>query len=78
MATSNKAKAAGPKTKGLAITAKRERFFSGGITEPFGFEARTIALADLTEDQVEELKADTFLIVKEVEVDVPAEEPAAK
>jgi hypothetical protein len=66
-------KPAGPKSKGLSIAAKREKFYSGGITEPFGYEPRTIALSDLTKDQVEDLKADPFLIVNDVEIEVEAE-----
>ena len=59
---------AGPKTKGLSIAAKREQFYSAGQTEPFGYEPRTISLADLTPGQVEELKADPYLIVQEVDI----------
>lgn len=59
---------AGPTNKGLSIAAKREIFYSGGQTTPFGFEPRTIALADLTEDQAEELRNDPFLVVKEVDI----------
>lgn len=66
---------AGPTNKGLSIAAKREQFYSGGQSQPFGFEPRTIALADLTKDQAEELQADPFLIVKEV--DIKEDEPAA-
>ncbi len=67
-------KTAGPATAGLSIAAKREKFYSGGIAEPFGYDARVIPLDQLTEEQVEELKADPYLIVKDVEI--AAEEPA--
>ena len=68
-------KKAGPKDKGLTIAAKREQYYSGGQTVPFGFEPRTIALADLTEEQVEELRGDPYLLVKDVDI---APEPEAK
>ncbi len=68
MATAKQPKAAGPATKGLKISAKREKFYSGGITQPFGYEPRTIPLSDLTPEQAEELIADPWLVVEEVEI----------
>lgn len=70
MATEPKTK----KVKALNVAAKRERFFSAGITTPFTFEARDIPLSDLKPEQVKELKEDPYLVVKEVEIDQPVTE----
>ncbi|MDH4449201.1 MAG: hypothetical protein QE265_01245 [Rhodoferax sp.] len=64
------------KVKALSVAAKRERFFSAGITTPFTYEARDIPLTDLTEAQIKELKEDPYLVVRETEMEVPAEASA--
>ena len=61
-------KPAGPATKGLRITAKRESFYSAGISTPFGFEPREIALSDLDKEQVEALREDPYLVVADVDI----------
>lgn len=61
------------KVKALSVAAKRESFYSAGITTPFTFEARSIALTDLTDAQIKELKEDPYLVVRDTEMDVPAE-----
>lgn len=70
MAKATQPKAAGPATKGLKISAKREKFYSGGITEPFGYEPRVVPLSELSTEQVEELTSDTWLVVEEVDIKV--------
>lgn len=72
MATANKAKAAGPATRGLKVIARAATFRRAGHV--FGAEPVTIALADLTEDQVEQLKSETMLVVQEVDIEQPKEE----
>jgi hypothetical protein len=42
----------------------------------FTGEGKTIAYADLTDDQVEQLKGDPMLVV--IEVELPAEEAAVE
>lgn len=69
MATANKSKskAAGPADRGLRVTAKRDGFRRAGI-EWSG--TTTVPLSDLTDDQVELLKAETtMLIVDEVDIE---------
>ena len=65
MATT-KSKAAGPANKGLQVTAKREIFFRGG--QQFGHETRVVALADLTTEQAEQIRAEPMLVVSEVDI----------
>lgn len=78
MATSNKAinKAAGSATRGLRVIARRDSFRRAGHV--FSGEAKTIALADLTEDQVELLKSERLLVVQEVDIEPAKEEAATK
>ncbi len=66
MATTKKAKAAGPATKGLQVTAKRDGFRRAGI-EFNG--TNTLPMSELTEDQVEAIKAEPMLVVTEVDID---------
>jgi hypothetical protein len=61
-----KTKAAGPATKGLRITTKRDGFRRAGI-EFTG--TQVLPLSDLTTDQVEAIKAEPMLIVDEVDVE---------
>ena len=59
--------AAGPATRGLRVTAKRDGFRRAGI-EWHG--TSTVALSELTADQVEAIKAETqMLIVDEVDIE---------
>lgn len=71
MATSNKnqGRAAGPATKGLKVTARPASFRRAGHT--FSGEAKTIPLADLTEQQVEQIKSDPNLVWQEVDIEEP-------
>jgi hypothetical protein len=46
-------KAAGPENQGFQVVAKRSSFWRGG--HQFGSEPRTIALAELTEAQAEQI-----------------------
>jgi hypothetical protein len=73
MAT-KKQQSAGPAGKGLKVVPKRDGFRRAGHV--FSGEGKTIAYADLTDDQVEQLKGDPMLVV--IEVDLPAEEAAAE
>lgn len=74
MAKANTTKAAGPATKGLKVIARRESFRRAGLT--FSGEARTIPLAELTDEQVELLKGEPLLVVQEVDIELPKEKPA--
>lgn len=74
MATTNTSDAKTKKVKALSIAAKRESFYSAGITTPFTFEARSIPLSDLKKEQIEELKNDPYLVVSDAEVEVPVTE----
>ncbi|SDO76449.1 hypothetical protein SAMN05216303_102295 [Rhodoferax sp. OV413] len=79
MATKSKDQAAGPATKGLKIIARCESFRRAGHS--FGADAKTISLADLTDDQVDLLKGERLLVVQEVDIEPkkePAADPAAK
>lgn len=69
MATA-KQKTAGPATRGLKVTTKRDGFRRAGI-EWNG--TTTVALSELTAEQVEAIQAESLLIVEEVDID-----PAAK
>lgn len=71
MAT-QKAKAAGLQTKGLKVIARRDSFRRCGRV--FGGEAVVIPLSDLTEEQVEQLKAEPLLVCQEVDIEPPAAE----
>lgn len=59
---------AGPATRGLEVTAKRESFWRGGIQ--FGFEAKTVALSEISPEQHDAILEEPMLITKEV--DLPA------
>lgn len=72
MATSKKA-AAGPATRGLRVTPKRDGFRRAGIE----FTGTTVLpLSDLSADQVEALKAETMLVVDEVDIEPARAEKA--
>lgn len=74
MATSNKkaAQAAGPASKGLEVSSRCPSFWRGG--HQFTAEPRVLALADLTAEQAEQIRAEGEpggqLVVGEV--DIPA------
>ncbi|WP_310614031.1 hypothetical protein [Limnohabitans sp.] len=75
MAKADRKVLSGPAGRGLKVAAKRESYYSAGITPAFSFEPRVVSYEDLTPGQVDELDNDQFLIVEEV--DLPAvEEPA--
>lgn len=78
MAT-QKAKAAGPANTGLEVIAKRPQFYRGG--QAFSQEPRVVALADLTEEQAEQIIAEGqpggMLIVRQVEIEAPKAEKKA-
>lgn len=69
-----------PTEKGLQVTAKVNRSYWRGQIE-FGPEPKFVAFADLTEEQEEEIRADTgadgTLFVAEVDAPKPAAETAA-
>lgn len=65
MAT-QKSKAAGGADKGLKVTARADHFRRCGFA--FTGEATVIPLADLTEEQVEQLKKEPLLVVQEVDI----------
>lgn len=72
MATDKKSKAAGPATKGLKVIARRDNFRRAGHV--FGSEAVVIALSELTDEQVEQLKNEPLLVVQEVDIKPEATE----
>lgn len=61
--------AAGPADRGLRIVSRPPRFLRCG--REFGPEPRTIPLSELTDEEVERLKAEPLLVV--IEVDIPAQ-----
>ncbi len=68
-------KAAGPATKGVRVQARTEK----GIRRAgrhWGPEAEEVSLADLTAEQLEALRAESLLLV--TDVDMPEPEKAAK
>lgn len=67
MATAkNQRAAAGPATRGLRVTTRREGFRRAG-REWNG--TTVVPLNELTEDQVEAIKAESMFIVDEVDVE---------
>jgi hypothetical protein len=66
MAKTTKPKAAGPEDKGLRIVAKREGFRRAG--HQFGSQAVELSLADLTSEQVEQLRNEPMLVVTDVDM----------
>lgn len=58
--------AAGPADRGLSIVSRPASFRRCG--RAFSAEATVIPLSELTEDEVETLKAETNLVVHEVEI----------
>lgn len=72
MATAKQPKAAGPETKGMKVTARPASFRRAGYT--FGSEPRVIALSDLTQEQVEQLEADTNLVCQRVDIEPPEQD----
>lgn len=70
MATS-KPKTAGPANKGLEVIAKRALFYRGG--QAFTQEPRVVALADLTEEQAQQIRDEGapggMLVVREVAIE---------
>lgn len=71
MAKTQVKKAAGPADKGLRIVARKDSFRRCGRV--FGIEPVVIALADLTEEELELLKNERQLLVAEVDIEPPAE-----
>ena len=75
MATKSKAapKAAGPAGKGLEVSSRRASFWRGG--HQFTTEPRVLALADLSEEQAEQIRAEGEpggqLVVAEVDIPAP-------
>lgn len=72
MATANKHKSAGPATRGLRVTTKRDGFRRAGI-EWAG--TTTVPLSDLTADQVDAIKGETAMLIVD-EVDIEADKAA--
>lgn len=70
MATT-KAKAAGGADKGLKVIARAAHFRRAGFA--FTGEPTVIPLSELTEEQVEQLKAEPLLVVQEVDIKAEAE-----
>lgn len=60
------------KVKALSITSSREGFRRAGYA--FGKEAKVIPLADLSKNQLSQIRAEGFLAVSEIEIDAPFEE----
>ena len=59
-------KAAGPADKGLRIVSRKDAFRRCG--RAFGVEPVVIALADLSDEEVDLLKAEPQLLVAEVDI----------
>ena len=92
MATRNKAETRTPVTKediadavaagalppALSITAKRESYYAGGQTTPFGFEARVVPTTEFTPEQLADLGQDPYVIVKPTELPAEAQPRAEK
>lgn len=72
---SAKTKAAGPATKGLRVVARREVFRRAGRV--FTAEATTIPLSELSDDDVDALKAEPQLVVSEVDIEPAAQDKKA-
>ncbi|OYZ03495.1 MAG: hypothetical protein B7Y42_00520 [Polaromonas sp. 28-63-22] len=72
MATTKKSEARSA-DKGLMVSAKRESFYSGGQTTPFGFEPRFVPFAALTAEQEEELRNDPYIVA--IDADAPVTPP---
>ena len=66
---------AGPATKGLKVIARPQTFRRAGYA--FTREPVTIALSELTPEQVELLKAEPSLVVQEVDIEPVNEEAKA-
>lgn len=69
MATSKKY--AGPATKGLQVTARRDSFWRGG--QHFSHEPKTVSLAELTAEQAGLIREEGLpggqLVVTEVDIE---------
>jgi hypothetical protein len=65
MATAKNPKAAGPATRGLRVITKRDGFRRAG-REWAG--TTTVPLSDLSDEQVEAIKAETMFVVDEVDI----------
>jgi hypothetical protein len=70
-----KIKAAGPATKGLRITSRSEKGFRR-CGRAFGPDGTVVPLSELTEEEVDTLKAERQLVV--VEVDIESDKGADK
>lgn len=66
MANTLKTKPAGPANKGLKIVSRPAGFMRCG--RMFTAEPTTIALSDLTVDEVDRLNAEPLLVVQEVDI----------
>lgn len=58
--------AAGDATKGLRVIAKRDGFRRAGHV--FSGEAKVLALSDLTEEQADAIRAESMLVVSEIDI----------
>lgn len=67
--------AAGPATRGLKVVSRRPSFCRAG--RQFTGEPTVIPLSELTEDQVDALKAEPMLVVQEVDIEPEAEASAS-
>lgn len=65
--------AAGPANVGLQVVSSSDGFRRAGFA--FGREPRVLALADLTPEQVDAIKAEPMLAVVEVEIPAAEAEP---
>lgn len=76
MATNPKqaAKKAGDATQGVEVIAKTDVFYRAG--RQWGQTPTVVPLSDLTEDELQELRDEPLLIVRDVEIK-PKEAPAA-
>lgn len=66
---------AGEANKGIEVIAKTEVFYRAG--RQWGQSPTVVPLADLTEDELQELRDEPMLIVRDVEIKAEGEATAA-
>lgn len=76
MATAKKnQKPAGEATKGIKVTSRPATFRRAGFT--FSAEATVIPLSDLSEEQLAQIESESNLVSQRVDIEAPADTPAA-
>ena len=75
MATAKDTKKAGEAAKGIEVIAKTEVFYRAG--RQWGQNPTVVPLAELTEDELQELRDEPMLIVRDVDIKAEGEATAA-